>query len=107
VAITATSLSNASISGSTTVSIASSVVSIAISPASVQLKTGTQQQFAAKVAGSTNTTVQWSLSGYGCAGVAQLHPEGSTQPPPLCRVPRSFSSRRPLTLIRPSQAWRR
>ena len=69
VAITATSLTNPAISGSTTVTIvAPGQVAVTVTPASVQLGTGAQQTFKATVSGSTNTAVVWSVSGYGCAG---------------------------------------
>jgi hypothetical protein len=69
VAITATSLTNPAISGSTTVTIvAPGQVAVTVTPTSVQLGTGAQQTFKATVSGSTNTAVVWSVSGYGCAG---------------------------------------
>lgn len=69
VAITATSLTNPAISGSTTVTIvAPGQVEVTVTPTSVQLGTGAQQTFKATVSGSTNTAVVWSVSGYGCAG---------------------------------------
>jgi Fe-S cluster assembly iron-binding protein IscA len=69
VVVTAASLSNLSISGSTTVTISSnSQVSVTISPASVQVNTGAQQQFTAAVTGNSNTAVTWSVTGFGCAG---------------------------------------
>ncbi|MGA7317415.1 MAG: hypothetical protein WBX22_25985 [Silvibacterium sp.] len=70
VVVTATSLLNLSILGSTTVTISSGTqVGVTISPASVQLNTGAQQQFKAAVTGSSNTAVTWSVTGFGCAGV--------------------------------------
>ena len=69
VSVRATSLSNPAISGSTTVTvIAPSVVSISVSPGSVELNTEARQQFKATVTGSTNTAVTWSVTGFGCGG---------------------------------------
>ena len=71
VAVTATSLENPTLSGSTGVTIVTpSHVAVAISPDSVELNAGRQQLFKATVTGTTNTAVLWSLSGYGCAGAA-------------------------------------
>jgi len=71
ISITATSLSNPSISGSTVVTITSSgQIAVMVSPDDVQLNIGTQQLFKAVVAGTSNTGVLWSVSGYGCAGAA-------------------------------------
>lgn len=69
VAVTATSLTNPTLSGSSLVTIvAPGQVSVAVSPSSVQLNTGAQQTFKASISGTNNTAVQWSVSGYGCAG---------------------------------------
>jgi Fe-S cluster assembly iron-binding protein IscA len=69
VAVTATSLINPTLSGSSLVTIvALGQVTVAVSPSSVQLSTGAQQTFKATVSGTNNTSVQWSVSGYGCAG---------------------------------------
>ena len=71
VTITATSLFNPAISGSTVVTIISSgQISVVVSPDSVQLNTGAQQLFKAAVSGTSNTAVLWSVSGYGCAGAS-------------------------------------
>ena len=68
VTVTAVSLSNPSIMGSTTVTISGASVSVGVSPASISVGVGGQQQFTATVTGSTNTAVTWSLSGTGCTG---------------------------------------
>jgi hypothetical protein len=71
VVITAISLANTTISGSTTVTIvAPGQVGVTVSPSSIQLNVGAQQLFKAAVTGTTNTAVIWSVSGFGCGGVA-------------------------------------
>ena len=71
VAVTATSLSSPTLSGSTLVTIvAPGQVAVVVSPGNVQLNPGTQQLFKATVTGTSNTAVLWSVSGYGCAGAA-------------------------------------
>lgn len=49
---------------------ASAAVVVTVSPTSVALNPGAQQQFTATVTGTTNQIVNWSLSGPGCAGLA-------------------------------------
>ena len=66
VTVTAASLSNSAIIGSTTVTIISNTVSVGVSPSTASVGVGAQQQFTASVTGSTNTAVTWSLSGTGC-----------------------------------------
>lgn len=68
VTVTATSLSNPAIKGSTTVTIVSNSVSVGVSPSTVSVGVNGKQQFTAKVTGSANTAVKWSLSGIDCAG---------------------------------------
>jgi len=70
--VTATLLSNPPKSATATVTLGSSgaAVGITISPTSASMKTGGQQQFQATVTGSANTSVNWSVSGVGCAGAA-------------------------------------
>jgi len=71
VIITAISLANTTISGSTTATIvAPGQVGVTVSPSSVQLNAGAQQLFNAAVTGTTNTAVTWSVTGFGCAGSA-------------------------------------
>jgi hypothetical protein len=71
VTITATSLFNPALSGSTVATIITSGrVAVTVSPDSVQLNVGAQQLFKAAVTGTSNTSVLWSVSGYGCAGAA-------------------------------------
>ena len=90
VIVTATSLSNVSISGAATVSIvSSSTVGVTVSPASVQLSTGAQQQFKATVTGTSNAAVVWSVTGFGCGGAdcgtissGGLYTAPATQPNP-------------------------
>lgn len=68
VTITASSLTNPGISGSTTVTISSTTVGVSVTPTSASVDVGAQQQFKATVTGSSNTAVTWSLSGFDCAG---------------------------------------
>lgn len=69
VAVTATLLSNPSISASSTATIQGPTsVHVAIAPSSAELKTGAQKQFTASVTGTSNTAVKWSVNGYGCSG---------------------------------------
>lgn len=69
VTVTATSLSNTAIVGSTNVTIAApGLVAVSVTPSSADLDTGVQQQFKATVTGNSNTAVTWSVSGYGCGG---------------------------------------
>jgi hypothetical protein len=71
VVITAISLANPAVSGSTTVTImAPGQISISVSPSSIQLNVGAQQLFKAAVTGTTNTAVTWTVGGFGCAGAA-------------------------------------
>ena len=68
VTVTAMSLSNPSIMGSTAVTILGTSVSVGVTPSSASVGVGSQQKFTATVTGSSNTAVTWSLSGSGCAG---------------------------------------
>jgi len=69
VKVTATSTLNPSASGSASVTILPPV-GIQVFPAGVEVVAGRQQHFTAKVTGTTNTNVTWSVSGTGCAGTA-------------------------------------
>jgi hypothetical protein len=67
VVVTAVSLSDPSEVGMASVTIGSSTsVAVSLSPASVTLSVKGQQQFTAKVTGSSNTSVTWAVSGIGC-----------------------------------------
>jgi hypothetical protein len=67
VTVTATSLSNGSISGSTTATIVGpNNIGVTVTPSGPSLNTGAQQQFKAAVTGTSNTAVTWGLSGIGC-----------------------------------------
>jgi hypothetical protein len=69
VTVTVTSLADLTATASSTVMIeSSSTVSVTVSPNQVVLATGGQQQFSAHVAGSSNTSVTWSVGGIGCVG---------------------------------------
>jgi len=65
--VTATSNSNPSKSASATVTL-STTISVKVTPSSVHVNPGLQQQFTAVVSGSTNQVVTWGLSGAGCTG---------------------------------------
>jgi len=67
VKVIATSGTDSTKSGSATVSIIAPVV-VTITPTSATIAIGGQQQFETKVTGSTNMTVDWSVSGAGCSG---------------------------------------
>ena len=69
VTVTATSTLNTAGFGSATVTILPPV-GIQVSPAGIEVVTGRQQQFVAKLTGTTNTNVAWSVSGPGCTGSA-------------------------------------
>jgi len=67
VKVTATSDANSTKSGSAAVTVIAPVV-VTISPTNATVAIGGQQQFQTKVTGSTNTAVDWSVSGAGCSG---------------------------------------
>jgi trimeric autotransporter adhesin len=60
--VTATSAADTSKSASATVTV-SQPIAVSLSPTSVNLQTGGQQQFSASVSGTTNTAVTWTTSG--------------------------------------------
>lgn len=67
--VTATSVADTSKSASATVIIVSAgSVSVSVTPSSAAVTAGGHQQFTAKVTGTTNSAVTWSLSGSGCSG---------------------------------------
>jgi hypothetical protein len=66
VTIRATSIFDVQQVGTATVTIGAATVAVSISPASVTLGLKAQQQFSAHVTGSSNTGVNWSVSGIGC-----------------------------------------
>jgi hypothetical protein len=67
--VTAYSHADPSKSASATVALSTPIV-VTVSPASVQLVVGQQQQFSATVTGTGNTAVTWSVWGAGCSGAA-------------------------------------
>ncbi len=69
VSITALSDADGTKSAAATVTIIRPVAA-SISPTTAVVALGGQQQFQAKVTGSTNTAVNWSISGTGCSGSA-------------------------------------
>lgn len=67
VIVTALSLSDLSEVGMATVTIGTAAgVAVSVSPGEVTLAVKGQQQFTAKVTGSSNTSVTWAVSGIGC-----------------------------------------
>ncbi len=69
VTVKATSVASPAKSASAVVSIVSTTsVSISVSPTSAQVSAGAHQQFSAKVTGSTNQSVKWTVAGSGCSG---------------------------------------
>lgn len=69
VTVTAVSIFDATQMGSATVTIgSSSVVSVALSPTNATVPVNGKQQFTATVSGSSNTAVNWTVSGIGCVG---------------------------------------
>jgi hypothetical protein len=74
--VTATSQANSSAFANATVTINPSsnpTVSITVSPSSVQLGQGGNQQFRATVSGSSNTAVTWTLTGAGTLSSSGLY----------------------------------
>jgi hypothetical protein len=69
ITVTATSVADTSKSGSAVVTILPPVA-VTISPAVRQVVSKGHQQFTATVTGTTNTGVNWSLTGSGCSGSA-------------------------------------
>ena len=69
VTVTATSVVDTTKSSSATVTIIPPVA-ITISPTAAQVVVSEHQQFTATVTGSTDTTVNWTLTGSGCSGSA-------------------------------------
>lgn len=71
VTVVATSLFDFTESGSATVTIGiPATIGVTVSPASATIATTGQQQFTANVTGSSNTAVNWTVSGTGCVGAA-------------------------------------
>jgi hypothetical protein len=56
---------------------ASATIVVTVSPSSVAINPGAQQQFSAQVTGTGNQVVIWSLSGAGCIGIACGHISGA------------------------------
>jgi len=67
--VTVTSVANPAKSATASVTI-TAPVAVTISPASVQVVTGTHQQFTATVANTSNKAVTWSVAGSGCTAAA-------------------------------------
>jgi hypothetical protein len=68
VTVTATAAADHSKTGNSTVTLIPSV-SVSVSPASIHVAPGAQQQFSATVVGTGNQVVTWGLSGPGCSGL--------------------------------------
>lgn len=65
--------SNSSTNGSAEIGLtgtgtAAPVVAVAVTPATASVTTSATQQFAASVTGTSNTAVNWTVSGAGCSG---------------------------------------
>ena len=67
--VTATSVADATKSSTATVTIIPPIV-VSLSPLTATVTVGGDQQFNAKVSGTTNTGITWSVSGGGCSGAA-------------------------------------
>jgi len=67
VAVTATSVADPTKFVTASITIIP-LVSVTISPTTVQLLTGGHQQFTATVTGTSNTGISWSIAGSGCTG---------------------------------------
>ena len=76
--VTATSAADSTKSASAVVTVSQPTqVSISLSPSTVSLSTGGQEQFTAKVSGTSNTAVSWSASG-GTVSTSGLYVAPST-----------------------------
>jgi hypothetical protein len=69
VTVVAASVVDPSASAAASVAIGANV-SVSVTPTNVSLLAGSTQQFSATVAGTSNTTVAWSVSGTGCSVAA-------------------------------------
>ncbi len=56
---------------------ATATIVVTVSPSSVAINPGAQQQFSSQVTGTGEQVVTWSLSGSGCIGIACGHISGS------------------------------
>src|SRR5579884_345096 len=85
--VTAISIQDSTKSDSATVNF--TPVSVRVSPLDPTVAITTAQQFTAEVAGSTNTSVTWTLSGEGCTGAncGLITPAGLYSPPWCVPVP--------------------
>jgi len=101
VTVTATSLADVTVRASSTLTIGSpSIVSVSVSPNQVVIATRGQQQFSANVAGTSNTSVTWSVSGIGCVGGSC----GSISPAGLYTAPNSVPAFSAITVTAVSVA---
>ncbi len=69
VGVNATSVADPTKSASASITIVPTVV-VTVTPANVSVSAGSSQQFTASVAGTSNTAVDWTVSGTGCSGAA-------------------------------------
>jgi len=99
VTITATSQADSTKSDTGVVTIIVPV-GVSVSPASIGVTVGQQQQFGANVTGSANTAVNWTLSGAGCSGAAC----GTVSSTGLYVAPGSVPSPATVTLTATAQA---
>ena len=75
--VTATSAADSTKSASAVVTVSQPQVSISVSPSTVSIQSGAQQQFGASVSGTSNTAVTWSASG-GTVSTSGLYVAPST-----------------------------
>ena len=67
VTVTAMSLANTSVTGSATVQVLQPApIAVTVSPAAVTVNPGMQQVFSAAVTGTSNTAIDWYVTGSGC-----------------------------------------
>lgn len=70
-AVVVTNSAGSATSSNATLNVATAAgVAVQVSPNSASVSVGATQQFAATVAGTSNTAVNWSVNGAGCSGVA-------------------------------------
>jgi len=68
VTVTAVSVADPTKSGTATVNLIANIA-VTVTPSSVHVSPGKQQQFTAVVSGTNNQRVTWNLSGTGCTGI--------------------------------------
>ena len=79
-------------------------LTVTVSPATASVATGGTLQFTAKVTGTSNTAVTWSLSGAGCSGAACGTRDSTTANPVTYTAPGTVPSPNTVTLTASLQA---